>query len=124
MNKNKMLLAAVAAMALISITRAHAAGKAGLPNGISGLPHAVSPAELSDMSGGTSPSGIAVSNQILSATNSGNTINADSITSGGISLKSGAFGGFNGVGNFVLNTGNNNNLQGSLSITIVTSPVN
>lgn len=122
---NKMLIAAFAVPALVSIAVAQTAESA--PNqtkNTPGLPLALSSAELGGMSGGTSPSGVAISNQVLSATNSGNTVTADSVTSGAVSLQSGTFSGFNGVGNFVFNTGNNNNLQGSLSITIVTSSVN
>ena len=52
--------------------------------------------------------------------NSGNSLSADNITTGDISVGAGAFNGFNGVGNFVFNTGNNNNVQGSLSVTIMT----
>ena len=80
----------------------------------------VSDTELSGIAGGASPVAIAVTNQSLSALNSGNTINADSLTTGGVNIDAGAFSGFNGVVNFVFNTGNNNNLQGSLSITIIT----
>jgi hypothetical protein len=34
-------------------------------------------------------------------------------------IGSNAFSGFDGVGNFVLNTGHNNNLQSSLNVSIV-----
>lgn len=88
------------------------------------LPNALSASDLSELSGGASPKGVAVTTQVLSASNSGNTINADSLITGDVTLQSGAFSGFNGVGNFVFNTGNNNNLQGTLSVTIVTAPVN
>jgi hypothetical protein len=57
--------------------------------------------------------------QTLSANNSGNTINAHQVGSGDITLTEGAFAGFAGIGNFVINSGHNNNLQGSLSIMIV-----
>ncbi|WEK58117.1 MAG: hypothetical protein P0Y52_00845 [Candidatus Brevundimonas phytovorans] len=57
--------------------------------------------------------------QNLSANNSGNTINAHQVGSGDITLAEGAFAGFAGIGNFVINSGHNNNLQGSLSIMIV-----
>jgi len=58
--------------------------------------------------------------QALTATNSGNSITADHVGSGNITLTEGAFAGFAGIGNFVINSGHNNNLQGSLSIMIVT----
>lgn len=60
------------------------------------------------------------SNQNLNANNSGNSITADTVGSGDIAISEGAFAGFSGIGNFVVNSGHNNNLQGSLSITIVT----
>ena len=58
------------------------------------------------------------SNQQLSATNTGNTVIADKVTNGDISFSGDALTGYSGVGNFVMNTGNNNNLQGSVSVTI------
>jgi hypothetical protein len=84
------------------------------------LPEPVAVSDLAEMSGGASPTGIAVTTQDLSASNSDNSLTANSIVTGNISLPAGAFNGYNGVGNFVFNTGNNNNVQGSLSITIVT----
>ncbi len=59
-----------------------------------------------------------ISDQDLSAVNSGNTVIANTLTNGDISFSSGALTGFSGVGNFVSNTGNNSNLQGSISVTI------
>jgi hypothetical protein len=64
-----------------------------------------------------------VTNQNLNATNSGNTINADSVQNGDINFSGNALTGFNGVGNFVNNTGNNNNLQGSISVTVTGAPL-
>jgi len=88
------------------------------------LPAALSNAELSKMSGGASSTGVAVTSQTLSATNSQNSVSANSVITGNVTLQSGTFNGFNGVGNFVFNTGNNNNVQGSLSVTIITPPLN
>ena len=79
-------------------------------------------AELEEISGGLSIEANAATQQRLTANNSGNTINAETVQSGAVSFGAGAFDGFNGVGNFVINTGNNNNLQGSLSVTVVTLP--
>lgn len=61
----------------------------------------------------------ALTEQDLTAVSSGNTINAANVGSGMINLQDNALSGFNGVGNFVMNTGHNNNLQSSLSVTIV-----
>jgi len=84
------------------------------------FPQALSASDLAALSGGASPSGVAITKQTLTAVNSGNSLNADTITTGDVSIGAGAFNGFNGVGNFVFNTGNNNNVQGSLSVTIIT----
>lgn len=59
-----------------------------------------------------------ISDQDLNAVNSGNTVIANTLTNGDISWSPGALTGFSGVGNFVSNTGNNSNLQGSISVTI------
>lgn len=88
------------------------------------LPRALSASDLAELSGGASPTGIAISSQTLTALNSGNQVNASSVVTGDVTLQAGAFNGFNGIGNFVFNTGNNNNLQGTLSVTILTPPAN
>ena len=88
------------------------------------LPQALSTSDLAELSGGASPTGVAISSQTLSALNSGNSVTADSVVTGDVTLQTGAFNGFNGIGNFVFNTGNNNNLQGTLSVTILTPPAN
>jgi hypothetical protein len=84
------------------------------------LPAPLAASDLAQMSGGAAPSGIAVTTQDLSASNSDNSLSANSIVTGNINVPAGAFNGYNGVGNFVFNTGNNNNVQGALSITILT----
>lgn len=61
-----------------------------------------------------------LSSQNLSAVNTGNTIEG-SVQSGNVSFSQDALSGFSGVGNFVVNTGSNNNLQGAISINIVTA---
>jgi hypothetical protein len=67
---------------------------------------------------------IIASDQLLQATNSGNSVNANTVTTGGMRIDANAFSGFNGVGNFVMNSGNNNNLQGAITINIVTTAPN
>ena len=86
------------------------------------LPQPLAASDLAQMSGGAISTGIAVTTQDLSASNSDNSISANSVVTGNINVPANAFSGYNGVGNFVFNTGNNNNVQGSLSITIVTPP--
>jgi len=61
----------------------------------------------------------AITNQDLSAVNTGNAISAAQVINGQVSIGPGAFSGFTGVGNFLMNTGNQNNIQGSLSINVV-----
>jgi hypothetical protein len=81
---------------------------------------ALSLEELQEESGRQGIQIYAGANQNLSAVNSGNSIHADQVGSGNITLSEGAFAGFSGIGNFVVNSGHNNNLQGSLSIILVT----
>jgi hypothetical protein len=58
----------------------------------------------------------------LSAVNSGNTITGDTIGSGMVDIGGGAFSGYSGLGNFVINTGHNNNLQSSMNVSITLAP--
>jgi len=78
---------------------------------------------LANAQGGTNIAIGAVTEQDLSAVNTGNSIVAGTITNGAINIPTGAFNGFNGVGNFVMNTGNQNNIQGTLSINVVIAPI-
>ncbi len=78
-----------------------------------------SPGDLLTVRAGAAPTYQAVSDQVLSATNSGNSVNAGVVGSGQIGFANGALSGFSGVGNFVLNTGHNNNLQGAITINVV-----
>lgn len=64
----------------------------------------------------------AMTEQDLNAVNSGNTITAGVVGSGPINLQGNALSGFSGVGNILLNTGHNNNLQSTMSVTIVIAP--
>lgn len=65
---------------------------------------------------------VGLSSQTMTATNSGNVINGEIIENGDIVLSSDAFSGFSGIGNFVMNTGNNNNLQGSIGVVVILTP--
>jgi hypothetical protein len=62
-----------------------------------------------------------MSDQQLSATNSGNSVVASVMHTGDVAFSTSALTGFTGVGNFVVNTGNNSNLQGTISVNIVTN---
>ncbi len=77
--------------------------------------------ELADMSGGSDTVNVeATSNQKLLANSHDNTIEAGTVNAGDVSF-AGSLGNFNGIGNFVVNTGMNNVLQGSISVTIATT---
>ncbi len=60
---------------------------------------------------------IIVSNQALTAISEGSTINGD-YSAGTISLSDNALSNFNGIGNLVINTGAQNNLQSGMNVTI------
>jgi hypothetical protein len=77
--------------------------------------------ELADLRGGETMV-IQHTTQTLTANNAGNTINGDTVVSGAVNLASNAFNGYDGIGNFVINTGHNNNLQGSISVSIALTP--
>jgi hypothetical protein len=75
---------------------------------------------LQGLSGGQA---VAINEQQLKSMTTDNSVNAaGSITNGPVSLSAGAFSGFSGLGNFVINTGNNNTLQGSMSVNITMTP--
>lgn len=60
--------------------------------------------------------------QVLTAASTGNSVNGQTVDSGAISIGGDAFRGFSGIGNFVVNTGHNNVLQGSLSVQVALVP--
>jgi hypothetical protein len=60
---------------------------------------------------------IVLSNQTLTAIANGNVLNGNYIA-GQISLTDNALSNFNGMGNFVINTGAQNNLQSAMNVTI------
>jgi hypothetical protein len=78
--------------------------------------------DLGNLSGGTGVTPMVLTEQTLTAVNSGNTVTGQTVTSGDVNVGTNAFSGFNGVGNFVFNTGHNNNLQSSMNITVVLPP--
>ena len=65
---------------------------------------------------------IAQSTQTFTATNSGNSVTGETVTTGDVVLGAETFSGFGGIGNFLMNTGNNNNLQGAVSVVVVVPP--
>ncbi|HXQ14961.1 MAG TPA: hypothetical protein VN814_10110 [Caulobacteraceae bacterium] len=61
----------------------------------------------------------AVALQELKAVNTNNTFDATTVTNGAVTIGPNAFSGFNGIGNFVMNTGNQNNVEGALIVNVV-----
>ena len=87
---------------------------AATPEGLRAAP--IGETELGAISGGQGVVVEALSNQQLSASNSGS-IAADQVATGNVDFST---GDYSGIGNFVVNTGNNNNLQGVISVNIAT----
>ena len=86
-------------------------------------PEAVLPAsEMASLSGGEGVDVAVLTRQQLTGTTTGNTVNAGTVTSGAVNFSDNALSGFRGIGNFVVNTGANNTLQGAINISIVTTP--
>ena len=83
------------------------------------MPATIDDTELAGLNGRQGSTSTILSEQDLTAVNNGNTITATTVGSGPITLGPGAFDGFAGVGNFVINSGHNNNLQGALTINII-----
>lgn len=73
--------------------------------------------ELSAISAGEGVVVEALSNQQLTASNSGS-VEANQVVTGNVDFST---GDYSGIGNFVVNTGNNNNLQGVISVNIATA---
>lgn len=80
---------------------------------------AIASEDLAELAGqGDAPLAV-LTEQTLTALNSGNSVIGSSVGSGAISIDQNAFSGFDGIGNFVINSGHNNTLQSSLSVSIV-----
>jgi hypothetical protein len=78
--------------------------------------------DLEALAGGTGVTISVITDQTLTAVNTGNTVTGDVVSSGDANIGSNAFSGYDGVGNFVINTGHNNNLQSSVNVSIVLAP--
>ncbi len=78
--------------------------------------------DMDALSGGTGVDVVSITDQTLDAVNSGNSVNGVTVGSGGVDIGSNAFSGYSGLGNFVINTGHNNNLQSSMSVSVVLGP--
>jgi hypothetical protein len=76
--------------------------------------------DLQALSGGQAMN---VNEQQLKAMTSDNSVNAlGSVNNGSVTVSPGAFAGYAGLGNFVINTGNNNSLQGTMNVNIMLAP--
>ena len=78
----------------------------------------LSDTDLGELRGGDA---IVVGTQTLTAINSGTVINGN-YTAGNIRIADNALSNFNGLGNLVINTGAQNNLQSAMNVTINIAP--
>jgi hypothetical protein len=85
-------------------------------------PEVLSPEDMASLSGGTGVEVVVITEGTLRAVNSGNSIAGDTIGSGQVEIGQGAFSGYAGLGNFVINTGHNNNLQSSMNVSVTLAP--
>jgi hypothetical protein len=75
---------------------------------------ALSDGDLGDLRGGDA---LVIGDQALTAINNGNVLNGN-YAAGVVSISDNAFSSFNGLGNIVINTGAQNNLQSAMNVTI------
>ncbi len=78
--------------------------------------------DMEALAGGTGVDIVMITDQTLTALNSGNTVIGQTVGSGQVNLGANAFSGYSGLGNFVINTGHNNNLQSTMSVSVVLAP--
>lgn len=118
-----LLAASLASIALNAHAEPKEVPEAGPPaSEPSAAAGAMSIEEMEAASGGQGVSLNVLTQQQLTGTTSGNTVTAGTLTSGEVSFGPGALDGFSGVGNFVINTGANNTLQGAINISVATTP--
>lgn len=82
----------------------------------------LSDADLAALTGGDNVTVSLLNRQQLTGTTTGNTLTTDTLNTGSITFGQQALGNYAGVGNFVVNTGANNVLQGAITINIITPP--
>lgn len=118
------LLAAASALAIASAAAAEEAGPAPAvqAEAQADAETVLSLEDLENLSGGSGVHLDVVTGQTLTAINAGNSVSGHTIGSGQINLATGGLSDFSGIGNFVMNTGHNNNLQSSLNVSIVMAP--
>lgn len=82
----------------------------------------LSSSEMASLAGGEGVDVAVLTRQQLTGATTGNTVNAGTVTSGAVNFSDNSLSGFRGIGNFVINTGANNTLQGAINISVVTTP--
>lgn len=87
-----------------------------------GEPELLSMEDMDALAGGTGVDVSVITESTLTAINTGNTVSGDVVSSGQVNIGSAAFSGYSGMGNFVINTGHNNNLQSSMNLSVVLAP--
>jgi len=87
-----------------------------------GEPELLSMEDMDALAGGTGVDVTVITEGTLTAINNGNTVSGDVVSSGQVNIGSNAFAGYSGMGNFVINTGHNNNLQSSMNVSVVLAP--
>jgi hypothetical protein len=85
-------------------------------------PEFLSMEEMDTLAGGTGVDVTVITEGTLTAINNGNTVSGDVVNSGEVNIGANAFAGYRGMGNFVINTGHNNNLQSSMNVSVVLAP--
>lgn len=78
--------------------------------------------DMDALAGGTGVDVTVITEGTLDAVNSGNTVSGDVVGSGQVDIGQAAFSGYSGLGNFVINTGHNNNLQSSMNVSVTLAP--
>jgi len=78
--------------------------------------------DMQALAGGTGVDVHVITEGTLDAVNSGNSVSGDVVGSGQIDIGANAFAGYSGLGNFVINSGHNNNLQSSMNVSVVLAP--
>jgi hypothetical protein len=77
--------------------------------------------ELAKLAGGAEQQDAPAIAALTTGSSNGNSITANNVSAGDIQVQAGAMN-FSGIGNFVWNTGQNNNLQGVLNVNITITP--
>jgi len=87
-----------------------------------GEPELLSMDDMDALAGGTGVDVQVITEGTLTAINTGNTVTGETVGSGQVNIGANAFSGYSGLGNFVINTGHNNNLQSNMSVSVVLAP--